>query len=464
MDYPLKDWMSSLDLLEEERATAEAAADTIFRGDHDNAELLVDDLQGRMGSETAVLLLRYELEWQRGRWVDALPWAERLRALHPDNAGSCCRLVQSLVGLGRFTEAHGVLLKASIVERSHHFNSLFANDLPYLEMISHFSIQETGGVSQCSDNALSVFLQSEILSSQEKTELARVIGHYYSDKVQYSAEMFASLIDNCQRHRVAILFPGRLRTFDLYRAFFFQLSQVADIYVCVDAAHGDDIAYLKSCGVQVSCYEDDPILAGEASFISNPQLHQWLKYQRCVDMMLAQESLTKRRYDYVMKCRTDHVVAYAQNFDLAATQGPTVKGINDMLLFGPRDVMVTLREVYSFAQVECMSLKADQYWKIRWENSLSFPPIWWSGFPTSVIGTPSNADDFFRLVEERRQELQSYLPAGNDSMISLLDILRGEKIDAHNVPEVWLARYLNQKDIMYEHAETVFGALIGQRK
>lgn len=464
MDNPINEWLSSIDLLEEGRAAADAAVYAIFRGDHGHAESLIDDLQGRIGSETAVLLLRYELESQRGRWADALPWAERLRALHSDNAGSCCRLVQTLVGLGRFTEAHEILMNASIEERGHHFNRLFANDLPYLDMISHYSLAETSGVSRCSDSALSVFLQSEILSPQEKGEIARVVGHYYSDKVQYSADMFASLIANCQRHRVAILFPGRLRTFDLYRDFFLHLSQVADIYACVDAAHDEDIAYLRNCGVRVSCYEEDAILAGEARFISNPQLHQWLKYQRCVDMMLAEESLTNRRYDYVMKCRTDHVVAYSQNFDLAATQGPIVKGINDMLLFGTRDVMVTLRDVYTFAQVECMPLKINQYWKVRWENSCSFPPIWWSGFPTSVIGTPSDADNFFRLIDEKRQELLSYLQVENDSMISLLDIIRGEKIDAHNIPEVWLARYLNQKDIMYEHAETVFGALIGQRK
>lgn len=464
MDYPIRDWIRALELPQESLHLIESVLNAIHEGDRYPAEEKLRELENKIGSGTEVLLLRYELEWIGGSWLGTLPFAQQLRQLHPDHPGSCCRLVQSLVGLGRFAEAQEVVRTASSNELSHHFNRLFATDLPYLEMVSSYSAHETGGVALCSETAFSALLQSDTLTLPEKTEIARVIGHYFSDKVHYSPPMFESLRENCTKHHVAILIPGRLRTFDLYKEFISTLSEVADFYVCVDDPNNEDIEFLKARGVKVSFYEDDPLLRGEAVFIQNAQLHQWLKYQKCVDMMAEEEARAGFRYDFVLKCRTDHIVAYSPQFAFEHGGHPRVFGLNDMLLYGTRDVMVTLRGVYHFALSECLKREANYYWKVRWETSRTYPPIWWSGFPMSVIGQPRASVDFFRVLETKQSELQSYVQKSDETLISLLDIIRGKKIDSRQVPEVWLARYLNLQDINYESASKLFGALISQRK
>lgn len=467
MDFPTRDWLATLDPERQTQHKLDAILDRIGQRDFRAAQDQLAELEGAIGCSTETLLLRYELEWARGRWEDTLPCAEQLRALHPKNAGSCCRLVQSYIGLGRFSEGHQVLKAASDEERSAHFNRLALGDLPYLELVAIFSAAERdrlGNPVLCSDNALSALLQSTLLSPIEKAGVARVIGHYFPDKLAYTEGMFAPLRLECSRRRTAILIPGRLRTFELYREFVQALAQVADIFACVDGADEADLEFLRSRGVRVVTYEGDEKLANEAKFISNGQLHQWLKYQKCIDLLLESEARAGLRYEYVLKCRTDHVIAYDEGFTFEQQGRPRLVGLNDMLFYGPRDVMVTLRGIYHFALVECLGRAENEYWKIRWDLARTYPPIWWSGFPTSVVGHPTTQEELLDSAISKRDLLSIYEQKSDETLISVLDILRGKPHDSRGVPEVWMARFLNMHDIVYEEAQTLFGALVSQRK
>jgi hypothetical protein len=229
------------------------------------------------------------------------------------------------------------------------------------------------------------------------------------------------------RSKIAILVPGQLRCLEFSYPHFKSWSKGADLFVLTNRTYTEQARAVAELGASCRFVEDRPQLAEQEASISTAQLTQWLKLRACIDMLWEVERERNHRYDYIIKMRTDYVLAAPDallDMDMEATNN-CIYANTDVCFSGRREFVLPLHGLY-MAGLTTFYKRSDQYFAINPDHILECDATsckWFlARFPRDLVdlspfnrGTPSA--ELLQSIKNNRDKIVNYVHGSGNELV-----------------------------------------------